>query len=126
MSIYTYKTHKALCELFNTEYYENPCLSDQQLDFIPENSTVAEPWNKGNDMFMGKNNPMAERTGEKHFFWGKTHTDYARKRISLALVERMKDYEYRTVECPHCHKVGGVNNMNRYHFDKCKSLQWSN
>lgn len=26
----------------------------------------------------------------------------------------------KTVECPHCSKIGGVSNMNRYHFDKCK------
>jgi hypothetical protein len=40
MSIYTYKTQKALCEIFNTEYYEGPCLSDQQLDIIPEGSVL--------------------------------------------------------------------------------------
>ncbi len=39
MSIYTYKTHKALCELFNTEYYEDPSVSDQNIDIIPEDST---------------------------------------------------------------------------------------
>lgn len=122
MSIYTYKTQKALCELFNTEYYEHPSVSDQEMDKIPEEATCAEPWNKSNDLFMGKNNPMTERVGEKHFFWGRTHSDSARKRISLALMQRMKDYEYRTVQCPHCNKIGGVNNMNRYHFDKCKNL----
>jgi hypothetical protein len=36
MSIYTYKTQKALCEIFNTEYYEDPCLSDQELSKLPE------------------------------------------------------------------------------------------
>ena len=40
MSIYTYKTQKALCEIFNTEYYENPSLSDQELDKIPEDSIL--------------------------------------------------------------------------------------
>lgn len=40
MSIYTYKTQKALCEIFNTEYYEDPCLSDQELDKIPEDACV--------------------------------------------------------------------------------------
>jgi hypothetical protein len=33
MSIYTYKTHEALCEIFNIEYYEDPRLSDQTLHF---------------------------------------------------------------------------------------------
>lgn len=25
-----------------------------------------------------------------------------------------------TIECPHCGKVGGINNMSRWHFDNCK------
>lgn len=29
----------------------------------------------------------------------------------------------RKVICPHCNKEGGVNNMNRYHFDNCKSIK---
>ena len=24
------------------------------------------------------------------------------------------------VVCPHCNKIGGINGMKRYHFDKCK------
>ena len=41
MSIYTYKTHKALCEILNTEYYEQYSVSDQELDAIPIDSTIA-------------------------------------------------------------------------------------
>jgi hypothetical protein len=40
MSIYTYKTQAFLCELFNTEYFEDPSLSDQQLDIISEDSIL--------------------------------------------------------------------------------------
>jgi len=29
---------------------------------------------------------------------------------------------YKTVECPHCNKKGSANNMSRYHFDNCKTL----
>ena len=29
---------------------------------------------------------------------------------------------FKEVECPHCGKIGGVNAMKRYHFDKCPSL----
>lgn len=36
MSIYTYKTHKTLCGVFNTEYYEDPSVSDQELIKLPE------------------------------------------------------------------------------------------
>lgn len=28
--------------------------------------------------------------------------------------------EYKIVNCPHCNKLGGINNMNRYHFNNCK------
>lgn len=122
MSIYTYKFAKQFSEVLGIEFHENVCVSDQELYKIPEESIPAEPWNKNNPLYMGENNPMFERSGDKHFFWGRTHTDEAKQRISAALVERMKDYEYKTVECPHCGKRGGINNMNRYHFDKCKSL----
>ena len=62
MSIYTYKTHKALCEILNTEYHEKAHLSDQEIDIIPEDAknygisggvtpTTWKagniPWNKG-------------------------------------------------------------------------------
>jgi len=28
--------------------------------------------------------------------------------------------KYQIVNCPHCSKQGGINNMKRYHFDNCK------
>jgi hypothetical protein len=67
MSIYTYKIHKALCEIFNTEYFEDPSLSDQELDKIPEDArySAAEPWNKGNGEYQ---------KGESNPFYGKKHT----------------------------------------------------
>ena len=40
MSIYTYKIHKNLCEILNTEYFESPSVSDQELDKIPEDSIL--------------------------------------------------------------------------------------
>lgn len=39
-----------------------------------------------------------------------------RKKIS----ESLKGKPVRRVECPHCNKIGGISNMKRYHFDKCK------
>jgi hypothetical protein len=29
---------------------------------------------------------------------------------------------HKKVTCPHCGKIGGDNNMYRYHFDKCKTI----
>ena len=34
-----------------------------------------------------------------------------------------KDKPQQQVKCPHCGKSGGISNMKRYHFDKCKSQQ---
>jgi hypothetical protein len=33
---------------------------------------------------------------------------------------RQKGYKHALTTCPHCNKVGGVNTMKKYHFDKCK------
>ena len=62
MSIYTYKFHKAMCDVLGTEYYEDLLLSDQEIDVIPEDAknygisggitpttwkSGNVPWNKG-------------------------------------------------------------------------------
>ena len=36
------------------------------------------------------------------------------------LFGRTWKHKCRIVECIHCHKVGGANNMTRYHFNNCK------
>ncbi len=38
MSIYTYNSSKAICELLEIPFVENPLLSDQELDIIPEDA----------------------------------------------------------------------------------------
>lgn len=35
-------------------------------------------------------------------------------------VGALKGRKQKTVQCPHCSKSGGVSNMTRHHFDKCK------
>ena len=35
-------------------------------------------------------------------------------------VER-KDFTWKTVTCPHCFQEGGLNIMNRWHFENCKN-----
>lgn len=75
MSIYTYKTNKALCELFNTEYFEHPDVSDQELYKTPEGAKYngVEPWNKGRGDFQ---------KGELNPFYGKHHSEEVRRRWS--------------------------------------------
>lgn len=44
-------------------------------------------------------------------------SDSHRERISLG----KRGKKLATVECPHCKKVGGRGNMQRYHFEYCKN-----
>lgn len=44
-------------------------------------------------------------------------SDSHRKNISLGKLGK----KLSTIECPHCGKIGGKGNMQRYHFEYCKS-----
>jgi hypothetical protein len=47
---------------------------------------------------------------------GYTFSEEQRKKMS----EDRKDKKRKRIKCPHCGKIGGNNNMKRYHFDNCK------
>jgi hypothetical protein len=47
---------------------------------------------------------------------GKPKSEDTKNRMSAASKGKPK----RKVICPHCQKIGGVGNMQRYHFDNCK------
>ena len=53
---------------------------------------------------------------------GIPHTPEIRKIISERTSKALKGVPKKTIECPHCGKVGGAGNMKRYHFDFCKLL----
>lgn len=66
-------------------------------------------------------------------FKGKNHTDEAKKDIREAnigsknpmfgkkgVLNHFYGQKKKQVTCPHCNKIGGVNVMVRWHFDKCK------
>ena len=44
-------------------------------------------------------------------------------RAKLSAGNKGKPSPKRKVECPHCGKIGGVNVMHEWHFNKCKLLQ---
>jgi hypothetical protein len=51
------------------------------------------------------------------------HTDAHKEQIS----KRMTGYQYKTVTCPYCFKNGGINSMDRWHFENCRNKdqqQW--
>ena len=54
------------------------------------------------------------KTGEKNHFYGKTHTDESREKMSAAILAISK------VECIHCGILANVGNIRRCHNDNCK------
>lgn len=82
-------------------------------------------------ILLSKNNPMkrpevAKKLSEslrgipKPLFRGENNNSCkpeARRKIS----ETLKGVPRKTIECPHCGKVGGTGNMKRYHFEFCKN-----
>lgn len=64
---------------------------------------------------------------------GKSKSDNHKKNISIGLTGRQFSEEHirnlsgpkSTIECPHCGKIGGVNNMPRWHFNNCKKVRYA-
>ena len=56
------------------------------------------------------------QTGVNNSFYNKKHSEETLKKIGLAQIGIPKP----KAECPHCGKIGGINTMSRWHFDKCK------
>jgi ribosomal protein S27AE len=73
---------------------------------------------------MGEGNPMygrnhSEETLEKMRNDGRTgrlHTGDSKEKIRKSAINRLK------VVCPHCGKVGPINQMKQWHFGRCKVL----
>ena len=49
---------------------------------------------------------------------GKKKSDEHRAKISTAMTGKRV-----LVECPHCGRLGGINAMHRWHFDKCSHIK---
>lgn len=91
-----------------------------------------------------------DRRGEKHWNYGKTHSEETKEKIKQKRREQVITSESNEkrrntilgtkrseetklkmsetqknkprVECPHCGKIGAANGMTRYHFENCKKL----
>ena len=81
-------------------------LSDNTKQKI-SNSTIGKPNGREGILTGKQQNPSGPRGPQQnpHGPHGKQQNPHGSQRI---------------VECPHCGKTGGVNNMTRHHFDKCK------
>jgi hypothetical protein len=92
MSIYTYKTQAFLCELLNTEYFEDPSLSDQELNNIPEDADATA--NEASKRMLD----IARLTA---------NNDKRARNISIAKTGKKYGKEYsevRKVSCKNLHK----------------------
>lgn len=49
---------------------------------------------------------------------GRYYSPDTRAKISVAKLGK----PIRRTTCPHCGKVGGANNLSRYHFNNCKHI----
>ena len=61
---------------------------------------------------LGDNNPKYWK-GKKRDEETKSKISKSRKGKNIGPVKKIK--------CPHCEKIGGINTMYRWHFDKCKN-----
>lgn len=60
---------------------------------------------------LKRNYALPSRKGKTGSMYGKKHSEES--------INKMKKPKEK-VECPYCKKVGGISQMKRYHFEKCK------
>jgi len=97
---------------------------------------------KQSEALKGENNPMYGKTQSKEHsrkiseaLKGITRSEETKRKMaesqkgktkseehSRKISEAMKGKPQEKVICPHCKKIGGANNMTRYHFDNCKKI----
>lgn len=76
-------------------------------------------------MMKNKLNPNVSKTGKDHPASGSKNDEH-RKKISESLLgcggenHHLTGITKKQVTCPHCNKQGGINVMNRWHFENCK------
>ena len=131
MSIYTYNSAKQFCEILNIEFQENPSISDQLID---EGHSNKQHWgfNCGHTFNNGRKRTQSEeeianrrarmlgnklgvgKPGSRGKRWKLTEESKNRQRLAKLGTKQ------KQVQCPHCEKIGGISNMTRFHFDRCK------
>lgn len=87
-------------------------VSNETRKIISEKLKGTKPWNTGI--------PRSDETKKKLSFAlkNKPLTDQHRQNISNAQKGRI----YKSSTCPYCKKTGGVNVMQRWHFNNCKQF----
>ncbi|CAB4127658.1 Nuclease associated modular domain 3 [uncultured Caudovirales phage] len=72
----------------------------------------------GNFTVTGKPKSKEHKAKLREWNLGRKMSIEARAKMSKVRTGKI----HKLVTCPHCGKVGGDNNMYRYHFEKCKTL----
>jgi hypothetical protein len=57
--------------------------------------------------------------GSNNSFFGKKHSNETIQKMK----EDRQGVAKPKIQCPHCSKIGGINTMPRWHFNKCKELK---
>lgn len=100
--------------------------SEHRKGIIAWNKGKKTPYNVRLKLSLAKKGRIGIRKGIQH-------TDLTKLKISLAkkgtirhkdIIEQVRQkligYKHKLVECPHCHKIGGISAMPRWHFNNCK------
>lgn len=85
-------------------------VSEKTRKILSEKLKGTKPWNTGKEHSAETKEKLSKALK------GKPLTQEHRENISKAQKGRV----YRKSTCPHCGKVGGVNVMQKWHFDNCK------
>lgn len=71
---------------------------------------------KMSESHMGEKNPMFGKIARNK---GIPMSEEQKRKISETKKGQI-GFKHKSVQCPYCSVIGGLNNMKRYHFDKCK------
>jgi hypothetical protein len=90
----------------------------------------------GTEKYQYRNDQLSKKmSGESNHFYGKTHKEDTRKKISESNIGKSKvrsdehnqkiglahkGKKHEIVKCPHCGREGGKSTMKQWHFSKCR------
>ena len=107
----------------------------EKANFIKEKQKLAvrPPYKSGENHHMfGKKRPLQSKIMKNLYSEGKISSPFSKfkgdlnpmknSEICKKVSESKKGIPKSKIECPHCHKIGGTGNMQRWHFNNCKKI----
>ena len=112
------RSYKNYFSGYNVKLY-NARLTKEQKEL--NNKKVSEGWNNRSDEL--KQEYAIKKSKQVSEIW-KNRSEQEKLDIKRKISNSLKGSTHvdnrKTLQCPHCLKVGISSNMTRYHFDKCK------